>query len=516
MREYLLGIDVGTGSCKCCLMTADGKVTNKASRSYQPLIPKPGWSEQDPFTWYEAMIGCLKDFEQSAPALLKRVIAVGATGQMRGLTFIGFSGSVIRRSILWNDLRCGEEVRQVQREAAEFLRGITHNPLNTMCALPKLLWVIRHEPEVWHETHKLIFPKDYICFRLTGRLQTDLSDASGSLYYDIRQQKWSTDILKRYAISVEKLPDIHPATSVIGHLSPEAAQAMGLAVGIPVVAGGSDATVEMLALGIRSPAQCKLRLSTSGALSTVVDSLDRGIDTRLSIWSHLEPDRWMVDINTRSCAQSLEWLREILFAGKPPTAEIYRQMAQEAERVPVGAEGLLFHPYLMGEDAPYWDPTLKSSFWGLCAAHQRGHLIRAVLEGTAFALQDAYTVISPVLDGAVEYVFVGGGVQNHLWRQIVADVLALDGRTYPAADASRGAALLAGVGAGCFQDLDQAADCRQPEEQPICHNPENAGIYKRLFNKYKRLKRILDSAYEDSDRDDGRALANWTVGGQDG
>jgi len=495
MDELLLGIDIGTGSCKCCLLDPSGEVAGRAVQEYSPRQPRPGWVEQDPAEWYGAAIACLRRLEQEMGITLTRVGAVGATGQMRGATFLDAAGSPVRPSILWNDLRCAGEVAELQAGHGGRLQQITGSPINTMSTLPKLLWLLRHEPESWARTARLIYPKDYVNFRLTGAIATDHSDASGSSFYDLRQQRWSDEILGTLGLDRGKLPPIVAATEIIGRVSAQAERETGLRRGIPVVAGGSDATVELLATGIESERQCKVRLGTSGALSTLVDRLEPQGADKAHCWAYLQPGRWMIDINTRTCADSTVWLKDLCYRDAADSNSAYRQIEQEAAGVPPGADGLFFHPYLLGEDAPYWQPHLRGSFVGLTRAHSRAHCARAVLEGTAFALRDARRALGDLAAGFEEYLFVGGGTQNAVWVGIVADVLGVDGRLAGGSGAAVGAAMLAGTGSGAFAGLAHAVRLCTRTEGTVRHDPGRHAVYSDLFRQYRRAKSALDALY---------------------
>jgi xylulokinase len=495
MGDLLLGIDVGTSSCKCCLLDADGNVLGSAAQEYSPCFPKPGWVEQDPSDWYRACVASLQRLAQQTDIPLSRIGAVGTTGQMRGATFLDRSGATVRRSILWSDLRCELEVAELKASCAELLQRITHNPINTMCTLPKLLWVMRHEPETWERTAALIYPKDYINFRLTGSLATDLSDASGSSFYDLESQTWSREILDLFSISPRKLPELYPSYAVVGTVSRAARLETGLAEGTPVTAGGSDATVELLAIGVENARQCKIRLGTSGALSTVIDRLDNRLAQGYYCWSYLIPGHWMIDVNTRACANSTLWLKDVFFSEMRDSEAAYRLMEQEAASVPLGAEGLFFHPYLLGEDAPYWQAHLKGSFFGLTLAHRRAHCVRAALEGTAFALRDARSVLGSLVNGFEEHIFVGGGVKNALWLSIVADVLGVNGRSAVHTDAALGAAMIAGIGTGLFSNIGEAIRKCSRLQGEVRHNAANHAAYSALFEKYVSMKRVFDAVY---------------------
>jgi xylulokinase len=490
LDKYLLGIDIGTSGCKCCLIDERGRVAASKSNEYTPLIVKQGWIEQDPVTWYKTTVLTINQL--GADFDLKGIAAIGVTGQMRGVTLIDRAGNVVRNSILWNDLRNVQEVEEIRREHSDIIQRVTKNPLNTMCTLPKVMWLMRNEPDNWERTFKVIFPKDYINFKLTGNLQTDLSDASGTSFYDFKEQDWSNEILDIFSISRDRLPDICQSTSIIGEVTAEASRETGIPAGVPVIAGGSDATVESFSIGLINSSQCKIRLGTSGALSTIVDKT-YGLSNNLSYcWSYILKDRRMLDVNTRSCAQAVRWLRDVFYADRPKTGRTYDEIDNDARNVPLGSEGLIFHPYLLGEDAPYWDNRLKGDFSGISAIHERSHFARAVYEGTAFALRDAMSTFGAMADGFKDNIFTGGGVRSKCWLSIVADVLGIDGAVSANADAALGAAILAGVGAGVLGKLEEAMQLGPNRDSYIKYNRENHKIYTDLFYKYKRMEEVCD------------------------
>jgi xylulokinase len=490
MDTYLLGIDIGTSGCKSCIIDNEGKLIASASHEYNPLIIKQGWIEQDPTTWYKAVLATLSKLSDNFN--LKNIIAIGVAGQMRGLTFIDNSGNFIRNSILWNDLRNVDEVDEINKKYSDVIQKITKNPLNTMCTLPKVLWIMRNEPDNWNKTFKIIFPKDYINFKLTGNLQTDLSDASGTSFYDIKEQNWSDKILEIFLISRDKLPEVCQSTSVIGEVSMEASNETGIPKGVPVIAGGSDSTVESFSIGLVNSSQCKIRLGTSGAISTIVDNIDNLNNNKYYCWSYSFQNRWMLDTNTRSCAQAVKWLRDVFYKEKPKTGNTYDEIDREAQSVPVGSEGLIFHPYLLGEDAPYWDSGLKGCFSDISVNHERRHFARAVYEGTAFALKDAMSTFGNIADGFSENIFIGGGAKSSCWLSVIADVLGIDGKVTVNTDAALGASMLAGISTGVFSSAEEAIHLCSKIEKYVSYNRENHKIYDDLFYEYKRIKKICD------------------------
>ena len=328
-------------------MSNEGTVIGSSKFEYSSLFPKPGWVEQNPDVWYRAFVESIRMVLRKTESRAIDISAIGVAGQMRGLTLLDDLRNPVRNSILWNDTRCFSEVESLNRHDSELLRSITLNPLNTMCTLPKILWVMKNEPDNWSKTDVFLYPKDYINFRLTGVLSTDHSDASGSSFYDVKHQIWSEELLSKFDIAQSKLPVIHSSDEVIGQLTNEAAKDLGLEAGIPVISGGSDSTIETLSIGITDERKCKIRLGTSGAISTVVSSLE-GINEKLYCWSYSLTNKWLLDTNTRSCGQSISWLKECVYSSKKESA--LNTIAEEAMSSPPGSNGIVYHPYLLGEE----------------------------------------------------------------------------------------------------------------------------------------------------------------------
>ncbi len=496
MNRLLLGIDIGSSSCKACVVEETGAFVASASCESRPISPRPGWLEQDPEQWFQAALACLDTLREGESVDLRRLAAVATTGQMKGITFIGADGRAVRNSILWNDLRSQEEVVELRREYGDLLERLSFNPFNNTATLAKALWLQRHEPESWRRTRRIIFPKDYLSYRLGGSLHTDLTEASAVCLFDCRSQRWwPEECTVKLFPSREKLPEIVPSTQVVGQLAAGMAERTGIPAGTPVVAGGSDATVESISIGLTSEEQCKIRLGTAGALVTITRDLAAVTRGKYYLWSYLYPGRWMLDNNTRACAHSTAWFRDTFLADEADSDCAYRRIMEEASAAPLGSDGLFFHPYLQGEDSPYWDPALKGSFFGLRASHNRGHFARAVYEGTAFALRDARTAFGPLTERFRQYVLVGGGTRNPVWVQIIADVLGIEAGIPEHSGASFGAAMLAGVGIGVFRDLDEAIRRCVRVTRTVRADPAHHLRYGELFERYRRMKTIFDPAY---------------------
>jgi xylulokinase len=497
MTKLLLGIDVGTSACKVCVLDQRGRFIASTSREYRPLCPQPGWFEQNPDDWYGAARDCIQLLGENGQVDIDRIAAVATTGQMKGATFLASDGRPVRNTILWNDLRNLAEVAELRHERGPLIDRLSYNPFNNTETVAKALWLERHEPGNWKRTRTIIFPKDYLSFRLCGSLHTDLSEASAICIFNNATQSWwpapDTAALFPYR---DRLPPIVSSTEVVGRVFQKAAEETGLPAGTTVVAGGSDAIVESLAVGHFRPDQCKIRLGTAGALVALTTNLSEIAKGRYYVWSCLKPGLWMLDNNVRACAHSTAWYRDVFFAHQPNSDRAYTRIMEEAADIPIGSQGLVFHPYLQGEDSPYWNPNLRASFFGIQASHSRAHFARAVYEGTALALRDAREAFGELVESFREYLLVGGGTRNALWLQIIADVLGIEAKIPEHADAAFGAAMLAGIGIGVFRSIDDAVERSVRFKRTVSRDPQATHIYSALFERYRGMKRIFDRVYD--------------------
>lgn len=476
--EYVLGVDIGTSSVKCCVTGVDGKPICVQSTEYIPVMIADGTVEQHPDIWYEALISTLNQVNICVD--IHRISAVCLTGQMRGLTLIGHNQKPVANSILWNDTRCGEEVKTLRECNGEMLKRVTYNPINTMCTLPKILWLKKYHPELWKRTYKFLYPKDYINFRLTGRIATDHSDASGSSVYDFKLGGWSEQVIACFDLEADKFPEILNSFDIWGMVSAVAAAETGLREGIPVFTGGSDATVELYAIGVLDDTQCKIRLGSSCGISIVVkdEQWHTGLDHYC--WKPVTGQDIVLDINTRFCAQSVKWLRDVFYSECPKTSDTFALIDREAATVPAGTEGLIYHPYLQGEDAPYWNTRLRGMFHGMNANHERRHFARAVLEGVALSIKDVMETYADIYRNCCNYMAVGGGSRSDIWMQIIVDALSQNAMVPKYGDAAYGACLIALKGLGKPEPTRQAVCIVKADPQSTRRYECNYEVYKAI------------------------------------
>ena len=490
---YLMGIDVSTTGIKALLMDEDGNVTGTATTELLLSTPEPLWSEQDPSDWWNGTVKGIQKVLKQTGVSGADVTAVGLTGQMHGLTLLGENGDVLRPAMLWNDQRTGAQCDEIrERLGKQRLIKITGNDALTGFTAPKILWVREHEPDVYAGVKHILLPKDYVRFRLTGAYATDRAGAAGTLLMDLRTRDWSTEVIQALDIPAEWLPPTHEGPEVTGHISYEAAQATGLKVGAPVVGGGGDQAAQATGVGAVQPGIAALTLGTSGVVFASTDQPFIEPEGRLHAFCHAVPGRWHLMGVMLSAAGSLRWYRDTLAPGVD-----YDPLLTPAGDVPPGSEGLMFLPYLTGERTPHPDPLARGAFVGLTLRHKQAHMTRSVLEGVAFGLRDSLELIRAT--GLVKLSQVrisGGGARSPLWRQILADVLDVELVTVNTTEgASYGAALLAGVGAGIWPDVDMACQSTVELTGTTKPKPDIVSKYEQVYQEYRQLYPALKDIF---------------------
>jgi len=480
-----LGIDLGTSEVKVLLLASDGSVVGTAGTPFTVSRPKPRWSEQNPLDWWNGTRAALFALRDKYPQEFAQVRGIGLSGQMHGAVLLDSEDRVLRPAILWNDQRCGEQCDEIRaRVGRERLIQITGNDALTGFTAPKILWVERHEPDVSRRARHILLPKDYVRYRLTGRFAMDKADGSGTMLFDLEKRNWSSEILDTLNIPAEWLPETFEGPEVTGDVTIDAAKATGLRAGTPVVAGGGDQSAGAIGVGAVRPGILALTLGTSGVVFAATESPLIEPQGRLHAFCHALPNRWHLMGVMLSAAGSLQWYRDAL---APQLS--FEGLLAEAAQIPAGSEGLLFLPYLSGERTPHPDPLARGAWVGLTVRHRRGHLTRAVLEGVAFGLKDCFSLMQSAGLGAIDQVRVsGGGAKSILWLQILADVLGAELVTVNTTEgAAYGAALLAGVTAGAWPDVESA--CTQTIKATARVWPEetSVGRYARMYRQYQGL-----------------------------
>jgi len=489
---FLVGIDLGTQSVRCAVVGEDGAVRAVARREYQILTPRVGWAEQDPLAWWRRT--CEATRQALGEARLGRgdIAGVGLSGQMHGTVCLDREGNPVRPAIIWADGRSGREVEELLSEIGrERLAALTANRIAAGFMAATARWLLRHEKDTLWRTSVLVLPKDYIRLRLTRRIATDPSDAASTLLFDVANWRWSEEMARLVGLDPGLLPRVVASHEPCGTITRHAARDTGIPAGTPVVAGGGDQPVSALGNGLVAPGALLVTIGTGGQLFSVLDEPAYDPQLRTHTFCHVVPRRWFA-MGAMLCAGlCLRWLRDKVFDGLD-----YQALASAAADVEPGAEGLLFLPYLLGERTPHMDADARGVFFGLALRHDRRHLVRAVMEGVAFALRDGLEVLRSLGVGARVLLAAGGGSRSHLWRQILADILGAP--LVPVATdepAACGAAVLAGVGAGVFESFEDGASRVARKGEIVEPTSTNVKRYDQLYALYRDLYRRLKEAY---------------------
>jgi xylulokinase len=452
----LVGLDVGTTGVKAIAITPAGEVVASAEEGYPLSTPQPGWSEQDPDDWLRAS-------QKALARLGVEATRVGLSGQMHGLVCLGERDRVLRPAILWNDQRTGAECAEIEELVGlERLISLTGNRALPGFTAPKLLWLRRHEPDLYRRIRRIVLPKDYVRFHLTGEWAIDAADASGTLLFDVAHRRWSDEVLAALDVPHDWLPPVYESTEI---------------------AGAGDQQAAALGVGVIEPGIVSVVLGTSGVVLAALPAYAHDAEARVHAFCHAVPDTWEAMGVMLNAAGSLRWLRDALAPGAS-----FEELTAEAERWDPGVEGLTFLPYLQGERTPHADPDARGSFTGLSLRNDRGALVRAVLEGVAYGLRDSLELLRELGVTPERGRVSGGGARSRLWREIVASVLGLPVELTVVEEGSAyGAALLAGVAGGDFADAREAvAACVRTREQ-VEPNSDWASSYEEGYARFRAL-----------------------------
>ena len=447
-------------------------------------MPHFGWSEQDPAAWFAALCLAVPAALATAGLPAGAIAGIGLSAGAHIPVLTDTAGAVLRPAILWNDQRSAAQAEALHARAGDIIIHRSLNRVNPTWTLAMLAWLREHEPEVMARASRLYLAKDYLRHCLTGTWETDFSDAIGVLLADSVSRGWSPELCALIGWNPATLPPIVAPTAIVGGVTAQAAAATGLRPGTPVVCGANDTTTEFFGVGAIEPGMATVKLATAAVLSLA--TLGPSVHPPISCYPHIVPGMYYTATGTNSCASAHRWLRDLMFAGGG-----FAEMDALAATVPPGADGLLFHPYLQGERAPYWDPLLRGDFVGLTISHSRAHFARALYEGIAFSIRDLLQAARRHGLAFGTLRLIGGGARSATWRHIIADVTGLTVERTEAADASFGAALLAGVGTGVFASPEEAvARCVRllDRHEP---DPANHERYGRLFAVYKDAQAAL-------------------------
>ena len=482
-----IGIDLGTSAVKLLLMDADGKIKKIASRTYDLSFPHPGWSEQNPADWYEQSIDGLK--ELLAECDKSQVAGISFGGQMHGLVTLDERDEVIRPAILWNDGRTAEETDYLNQVIGkETLSGYTANIAFAGFTAPKILWMQKHEPDLWKRVKKIMLPKDYLAYRLSGTFCTDYSDASGMLLLDVEHREWSEQMLEICHVEREQLPKLYESYEVVGTLKPEIAEELGLSPEVKIIAGAGDNAAAAVGTGTVGEGRCNLSLGTSGTL--FISSEKFGVDAHNALHSfdHADGGYHLMGCMLSAASCNKWWMDEIL-----KTTEY----AREQEKIKnLGENRVFFLPYLMGERSPHNDPSARAAFIGMSMDTDRADMLQAVFEGVAYGLRDSLEVAKSLGVAPKSTTICGGGAKSVLWRKIVANVMNMQVDTVEVEEGpAYGGAILAAVANGCFENVEAAAAAIVRKKDTTMPSPQLVEKYEKGYAKFKQFYPALKGKY---------------------
>ena len=477
--QALLGIDLGAGSLKATLIDpAQGRVLGSASHPITTRIPHPGWSEQDPQEWYQALCTAVPQALGNADLPAANILALAVSAGAHIPVLLDASDQPIRPAILWNDQRSAAEAAELREQHGALIEQTSLNRANPTWTLPMLAWLRRHEPQALARTRRLCLAKDYLRLQLTGAWASDYSDAVGALLADNARRDWSAELCELIDWPPANLPPLLSATASAGQITAQAAADTGLLPGTPVMTGSNDTTVELFGVGALKSGQAAIKLATAGVLFLTVD--EPRVLPPISCYPHLLDGMYYLATGTNSCASAHRWARDTLFAEL--SFDDFDALARTA---PAGAAGLIFHPYLQGERGPHWNPQLRANFLGLTMQHQRAHFARAVYEGIAYSIND---LLHDARGKGLQFSaarLLGGGARSAVWRQILADITGLVMEIPENSDASFGSALVAGIGAVVFSSPQEAvARCVRIVQRAEPDSGRHA-FYQTLFAIYQ-------------------------------
>jgi len=480
-----MGIDIGTGGSRALLVDERGGVRAGYTAPHEDMrMERPLWAEQRPENWWGAAVDAIRGVLAASRVSGSEVRAIGLSGQMHGLVILDRDGQVIRPSLIWCDQRSQSQVDAVNAKLgrARILECIA-NPVLTGFTLPKLLWVRDHEPRHFERVRKMLLPKDYVRFRLTGEFASEVSDASGTAVFDVVHRRWSFEMMDALGLDPAILPACYESSDVTGGITPQVAELTGLRAGTPVVGGGGDQASSAVGNGIVEEGIVSCTLGTSGVVFAHMEKVAYDPAGRVHTFCHAVRDKWHVMGVTQGAGLSLQWLRNQLAPGTS-----YDALTAEAAQSPVGAQGLFWLPYLMGERTPHLDATARGGWIGLTASHTRADLIRAVIEGVSYSQRDCLDIIEELGVEVTSVRASGGGAQSPFWRGLLAGILNKRVVTLETQEGSAyGAALLALAGTGVYGSVPEVCRVAIRETESVSASAQDAAFYEKGHAVYGAL-----------------------------
>ena len=503
MEKGFVGIDLGTSAVKLLLMDETGRILKTVSKEYPISFPKPGWSEQNPYDWYEQSIAGMKGLIAGCE---EKVEGISFGGQMHGLVVLDAEDQVIRPAILWNDGRTGEECVYLNETVGrDVISAETGNIAFAGFTAPKLLWMKKHEPESFAKIERIMLPKDYLAYRLTGVHATDASDASGMLLFDVKNRKWSAKMCELCGVREEQLAKVFESYEVIGTVKAELAEELGIRKDVRVIAGAGDNAAAAIGTGTVGNGDCNISLGTSGTIFIAADNFSVDDQNALHSFAHANGAWHLMGCMLSAASCNKWWMEDILRDPDMAAAqkEICAGTRNGADNSDVGCMALgrnhvYFLPYLMGERSPHNDPAARGAFIGMSMDTTRADMLQAVLEGVAFGLRDSLEVARSSGLKIEKTKICGGGAKSPLWRKMIANIMNLTVETIESEEGpALGGALLAAVGCGVFKDTKEAAAAVVKVTGEEVPDPELVALYEERYQTFRKLYPALKDVYEE-------------------
>lgn len=492
--KYVIGIDLGTSAVKLLLVNQFGDIENKVSKSYPLIQKKIGYSEQDPEEWVNKTIIGLRELISSFKGNITDIEGLSFSGQMHSLVLLDKNKEILRNAILWNDTRTTKQCKEIYNKIGkEKMLSITKNlPLEGF-TLPKIMWVKENEPEIFNKASVFLLPKDYLRFRITGQLHMEYSDAAGTGILDLNFNKWSKEICKEIGIDSSLCPPLINSHAIVGNISADISYQTGLAKNTKVFAGAADNACGAIGAGVLTKEKSLCSIGTSGVILTLEEKQNKNYEGKVHYFNHAISDSYYIMGVTLSAGNSLNWFKTTFFKNSN-----FNKLLKRISQVPIGSNGLLFTPYLVGERTPYIDPNIRSSFIGIDNSHTVNEFVRAVVEGITFSLNESIEILRENGKTIDRIYAIGGGAKSEEWLQIQADIFdATIVRIKNEEGPSMGAAMLAAVGCGWFKSLKACANVFIKEDKVFKPRQDNVYLYQKLFNIYKKVYKQTNGISKD-------------------
>ncbi len=488
--SYLMGIDIGTSNVKIIVISAEGELVAIETSSYPLYSPQPGWSEQNPTDWWNSTKEALKAIIEKNDINSDEIKGISLSGQMHSLVMLDENKEVIRPAILWNDTRTTRQCEEIYEQVGGLAKLIelVSNPALEGFTAPKLLWIKEHEPANYKKIRYIMLPKDYIRYKLTDEIKSEVSDNAGTLLFDVEHKKWSDEILELLNISSDILPEVLYSTDIAGYTTKELESLIGIKAGIPLIAGGADNACGAVGSGIIKDGRVMVSIGTSGVVLVQSDKPVPDQKGRIHLFNHSYPDKFYMMGVMLSAAGSFNWLKEKMYDDKYSIKKL-NELARNSKP---GSNGLVFLPYLNGERTPHADSNARGVYFGLSNKHDIRHIVRSTMEGVAFGLKDSFGLIKSK-DIKVEQIrVIGGGAKSSLWCQILSDIFEQEISLINIEEGPAfGAALIAGVGANVFASFESAEEKFIKIKKTIKPNSDNFKVYRHNYERYKSLYNSL-------------------------